>query len=224
MRTLINLSFGGTCILLFIGCTDDLLVFGSTSSSSSSGATDGGDVGGMGGAGGASSGISTSSSSSSSSSSSGSGGAPMCTAHEQCMGTINECRYPNCVNGQCIVIVTSEGTVTMNNKPGDCVVRQCDGLGKEETVLDPDDWIADDNECTLDYCAGGLPTFHEPIQLGNPCKLPSGANGVCPGTGSTGPTTDQGKCAECWQGYIECPPDKKCWYDGSVKTSKCIPK
>lgn len=207
-------TFLACTLLALVGCSSDPELFGATSSVCVTGIGGNGGTGGMGGNAGTGGGVASSSSSSASSSStasSSSGGQCMgaCVQASDCSGIVTECRHPDCVDCQCTVAVTPEGVPTSNNVAGDCLTRQCDGLGNMTFILAPDDFKDDANECTTDYCANAGSPRHDAKPVGTGCKLLNGLNGVCTGLGGS-PCSQCPPCVECMPNYLNCPVGKTC--------------
>jgi cysteine-rich repeat protein len=92
--------------------------------------------------------------------------------------------------------VAPHGTVTVTQVTGDCRTMICDGLGWLTTLDDAGDVLADNNPCTVDLCAGGMPV-NNPAPPRSICA--QGASTMCDG---------RGHCVQCLGGE-DCP-DRVC--------------
>lgn len=70
------------------------------------------------------------------------------------------------------------GSIVTAQTPGDCLRNVCDARGG--VVAEPDDTdVPDDGEeCTVDACAGGVPS-HAPAANGTPCTQGTCLQGQC---------------------------------------------
>jgi hypothetical protein len=112
----------------------------------------------------------------------------VCDASGACVGCVDasecpvppgECVVAACDAGVCGVAGVAFGTETSGQTPGDCLVSVCDGSGGVTELPDDVDEPDDMNDCTLDACDAGLPTF-TPAALGAAC----GGSLVCDGAGA----------------------------------------
>jgi Stigma-specific protein, Stig1. len=106
---------------------------------------------------------------------------PQCAVPFDCPGVDTECKTRTCVAGVCGFSFTPSGTAVAAQIAGDCKKNVCDGAGNIAPVPDDSDLPDDFNECTLNVCAGGVPS--------NPLA-PAGTDctgGVCDGNGVCGP-------------------------------------
>jgi hypothetical protein len=131
----------------------------------------GGGTGGSAGAGGAATGPG------------GGGGASSCTVVEDCSEPA-PCRQPTCIGGTCGSEPIDEGLLARDDALGDCLRRECDGAGNVVVIYDDADLPDDDNECTVDGCNSGSPSF-DLQATGTPCGANDtqicGAQGTCVG-------------------------------------------
>ncbi|MCC6555619.1 MAG: hypothetical protein IT372_21870 [Polyangiaceae bacterium] len=106
----------------------------------------------------------------------GSGGG--CSTPADCPTPAQECKVATCDSGVCGEDDAPAGTPSGTQTDGDCKLRSCDGTGPVE-VDDDTDVPVDQNDCTDDVCAAGVPS-NPPLGSGTPC----GADLVCDGSGS----------------------------------------
>jgi hypothetical protein len=85
-----------------------------------------------------------------------------CTSHEECATPPDAfCATAICNDcGQCELEVFAQGSTSMADVVGDCMVIKCDGSGN--VYMEPDDadvpFDADGDLCTVETCEGGMPT------------------------------------------------------------------
>ena len=72
------------------------------------------------------------------------------------------------------------GTNIAAQTPGDCRIRQCDGLGGTMNTIDNSDVLVDGNQCTNDLCVAGAPS-NPALVAGSPCTQSGGT--MCNGSG-----------------------------------------
>jgi hypothetical protein len=140
----------------------------------------------------------------------GAGGSPACTKDTDC-GMPSACGTPICnkMTGQCEAGAgaPAKGDVPqgLTNVYGDCKRVQCDGLGHDETIDDPQDKYdhGSANECYLPDCSGGDRSLFKYKSTGMSCS-----GGVCDGMGHcvqcaansncngspNGPACQRGRC------------------------------
>lgn len=137
-----------------------------------------GGVGGTGGAGGE-----------------GGGVTPECDDAGDCQVPANECEQATCELGVCGVEPKAQGAAVVQQTPGDCLLKQCNGSGGTEDVPDNADIQTDGEICTTDTCSNGLPV-HTPVDNGDSCGVNlSCFDGEC--TGCTTPAQCPGTNDEC---------------------------
>jgi hypothetical protein len=102
-------------------------------------------------------------------------------------GCYPECRAPRCdATGACELDFTGSGTPvsTPHQTEGDCQTRVCDGSGGVEDEVDDGDLPEDNNDCTKNVCAGGVPS-NPPEPASTACgttgQLACDGNGSCTG-------------------------------------------
>ncbi|MBK9261841.1 MAG: hypothetical protein IPM54_18815 [Polyangiaceae bacterium] len=184
----------------FVGCSDPPEVTTPPTSSSSGSSSGDGGAGGSGG-GGAGGG-----------SSSSSGMPPECTTAADCTnhGTADFCGEPECSDGKCgRKGLQAPGTPLPSQLYGDCLERQCDSSFNIAEVA-ADDVYDDAKECTTDVCTNGV-LSHEPVAQGTLCTQPTGAQGICDGTGA---------CVTCLDGVQSCTGSFVCQMNTCVNM-KC---
>lgn len=126
----------------------------------------------------------------------GDGACVGCVSASDC-GTDTACQTFGCDDGTCVTTDVAAGTPVPSQTEGDCREVQCNGFGAEQDVEDNADVPVDDNPCTEDLCAMGVPSNPaEPV--GTTC----GAGGEqCDGTGQCvgclGPADCPGQDTEC---------------------------
>lgn len=155
-------------MLVAVACGDDAgSTSGGTTSSSSASTT-------------------TGATTSSSSSTGGQGGeGPTCETPNDCALTTTACTEKACENGMCSLAPKPAGTLAVNDEiPGDCQRAVCDGQGTAVTEIDDLDLPDDQNDCTVDGCDQGTPTF-DPAMAGVMCAMNGGT--VCDGMGQCVP-------------------------------------
>lgn len=125
-----------------------------------------------------------------------------CASVAQCGGADNACQTRACLEGGiCGFIYTPENTIVTDQTPGNCHASRCDGSGNFVETIDDTDTPDDGNECTIDTCAGGVPS-RSPSTSGSECSI-----GVCDGFGN---------CVECLAAQA-CPG-----LDTDCQTRTCI--
>jgi len=109
-----------------------------------------------------------------------SAGCVQCVTASDCtdLPADGECHQRRCLEGQCVSSFTPQGTLVQAQSLGDCQVATCDGAGAIVDTPDDGDVPDDANDCTIDVCVAGAPTF-TPKNVGTAC----GAVGQCNGTG-----------------------------------------
>lgn len=104
-----------------------------------------------------------------------------CLKAANCPGVDTDCAFRTCTALTCGTGYTPAGTETSGQTFGDCQLNVCDGSGEPEDVADDSDIPDDNNQCTAESCAGGVPFFDfEPP--GTPCAQNGGA--TCDGVGN----------------------------------------
>jgi plastocyanin len=117
------------------------------------------------------------------------------------------CIAASCDDGVCGLANVPEGTPLPDDVAGDCLAPACDGAGAIVAV-DSDTDVADDaNDCTVDLCEAGLPTYDD-AAAGTACDDAGGV--VCDGAGS---------CVEC-AGAGDCLAPEEC-IDGTCAIPGC---
>ncbi len=89
--------------------------------------------------------------------------------------------------GQCITTNKPDGLPTPTQVPGDCAIKVCNG-GMEIETPDDTDVPDDNNDCTADGCAGGMPASTDKAQS-TVC-----ATGFCDGAGTCVTCTKDSEC------------------------------
>ena len=142
----------------------------------------------------------------------GAGACVACNHDAQCVGTspTNECQHPACAAHGCGPVFVASGTATATQVPGDCKKAVCDGAGGTRTVADDLDLPNDGKECTVDACAGGVPS--------NTPKTP----GTACGAGGLYQCTAAGDCG-C-QSNADCASPQTCGGGGTALVCGCTPK
>ncbi|HYC56288.1 MAG TPA: hypothetical protein VEL28_15235 [Candidatus Binatia bacterium] len=101
---------------------------------------------------------------------------PECVAASDCPGTDTDCSVRTCTGGECGFDFASPGTATSSQTPGDCQQQVCDGSGGTTIENhDTDVPIDDGNQCTLEVCSSGSPSFPNAPD-GTPCNQNGGLN------------------------------------------------
>jgi len=124
-----------------------------------------------------------------------------CLTATTCPGQDTECSQRTCLGGACGTTLVAAQTVLAAQVPGDCKSRRCDGQGNIIAVTDNTDLPIDQNPCTQDVCAAGVPS--------NPATAATVACGggqLCDG---------QGHCVGCLTA-ADCPGT-----DGDCRTRTC---
>lgn len=115
----------------------------------------------------------------------------VCDATGACVGCLDasecpvppgECVEAACDAGVCGVAGLPFGTEVVGQSTGDCLVAVCDGSGGVTQIADDVDEPDDMNDCTVDTCSAGVPTY-TPAALGTSCgaSLVCDASGTCVG-------------------------------------------
>lgn len=110
----------------------------------------------------------------------GSGGGSECTMPEQCVNLVeSQCEKRACVSNRCqLKLLGAESPAgPAQQKPGDCQIVVCDGLGGTKIVNDDDDLPNDNNGCTTDKCLNGSQVFTK-VAIGTNCGMNSLCNAV----------------------------------------------
>jgi hypothetical protein len=105
---------------------------------------------------------------------------PQCTTPADCPTPANECETATCEGGVCGVANVAAGTPLAVQIPGNCQLESCDGSGSAGSEADDADLPDDNNDCTLDSCDQGTPTFDD-ATAGEQCGMGGGT--VCDGAG-----------------------------------------
>lgn len=114
----------------------------------------------------------------------------LCRTAEQCVGVVNECQKPACIDELCAVDYSPDGVELATQVAGDCAVEVCDGEGGEKSMADDTDLPDSPSECTTAGCDGGVETLqYQPA--GTSC---SEGEGTCDGNGS---------CQVCSPGAVD---------------------
>jgi len=158
-------------------------------------------TGGAGGSGGAGS-ATTATSTSTASGTSGAGGIE-CLHAATCPGTDSDCQKRTCEGNRCGFALEPVGTPTSKQLPGDCKREVCDAAGMAAIVNDDQDTLADANPCTVDLCAGGVPTY-----------VPSPASAAC--------NVDGGKVCDGANSCVGCIGKAQCGVSEACLDTKCI--
>lgn len=116
---------------------------------------------------------------------------PECAQPSDCPAAADECKKAACVAGKCSIGNAPDGTAIAAQNAGDCFKVVCDGQGGTKSVSDPDDVIADDNECTDDACVNGAPS-HPPSAPNHACTANGGR--FCDGSGACVDCTEPSQC------------------------------
>ncbi len=116
---------------------------------------------------------------------------PECTTPADCAAPASECQDATCEGGVCGLANKAAGTPLGTQTPGDCQAAVCDGSGSPTTQADDTDLPNDNNDCTVDACDLGVPTFDD-AALDTPC----GAGGTlfCDGAGECVGCIDASDC------------------------------
>ncbi|MDI1433525.1 hypothetical protein [Polyangium sorediatum] len=156
-----------------------------------------------------------------------------CNEAAQCDGADDFCKVRTCINNQCGVSYTPEGTALPDGQTAlDCKVVECDGQGHIVTSPDTADKPVDGNTCTDDVCsAAGVPSNpNRPVNAA--CDQNGGT--VCNGAGvcKKAPAQTCGGALECLSGHCvdgvccdaACSDTcKACNIAGSVGTCTNVP-
>jgi hypothetical protein len=105
-----------------------------------------------------------------------------------------ECRMWTCQQGACINSDSAKGKLLLDDIPGDCLQRVCDGYGGVEKIADPADAPTSMNLCLSWICAGWTPVVDVASHLGQPCATSIGMAGVCDGKGACVGCIDDNDC------------------------------
>lgn len=111
-----------------------------------------------------------------------------CKAPEDC-GVSDECKTQSCNEGICTPTFTAKGTALMMQmqRMYDCTVVQCNGIGEEEPVQDPEDKPPYAMDCIQPVCNNGVLESGSAL-AGTPCTSSDPKDKVC---------DDAGGCVEC---------------------------
>ena len=209
-----RLSFVSALLIAggFVGAGCLSLTPGSPQGSGGAGGTGGqggvGGPGGAGGMGGAQGGMGGTGAGGTSGSGGGNGGGGTggmgvpCAVAEDCPGQVKACEKKVCEAGLCAVATIPADGVASSQLYGDCRVTTCDGQGGLSSADDINDVYEDGNECTVDYCDGGV-TVHTLEGLGAPCT-----QGYCNANGSC----------------VECIVTMHCIAPDVCKAGTCVPQ
>jgi hypothetical protein len=167
------------------------------------------------------------SSASSSASSASSSGAASCTTASDCPAP-PACMDATCTGGVCGTFPSEPGAISSQQTKGDCQQLFCDGDGGAMAQADDSDLPDDNNPCTSDSCAQGVPTF-TPIPGicggGSVCGDPSGPSaGMCVPAMCGDGIKDSGETDVDCGGAIcpKCTFGKVCVADGDCATGFCV--
>jgi hypothetical protein len=108
----------------------------------------------------------------------GAGTCVACNTASQCPGSDTECQQRTCTTHVCGLAALPAGTVLASQVTGDCQQRQCTSAATVTTVAFDADVPVDNNPCTGDVCASGVPS-NPPSPAGTTCNQGSGL--VCDG-------------------------------------------
>ena len=162
----------------------------------------------------------------------GAGACVACNVAADCTPTKDECTVAACnANKTCGTAFAPHGT-QLQNAPqvmGNCNTLYCDGAGGTYSSVNTADLPDDKNDCTVDTCVGGTPTYTP-----GPAGVDCGAGLKCNSTGLCKKTTAQAcaagsEClsANCYDGVCcttTCSTAcKACNVTGSVGTCANIP-
>ncbi|MBI4701409.1 MAG: hypothetical protein HY744_09655 [Deltaproteobacteria bacterium] len=89
----------------------------------------------------------------------GEGAAPPapCNGPESCPPPPTPCAHAACLDGVCGSEPEAYGAMVPNQIPGDCQTAICDGNGGEASLPEDGDFPNDGEQCTIEYCSGGVP-------------------------------------------------------------------
>lgn len=179
------------------------------------------------GGGGSDAGIGGASSSSSSSSSQASASASSSSSGCMCPMPASECQAYLCPGGVCTLTGKPFGTITVGQKPGDCLRQVCDGDGGTAQVMDNTDKPADQG-CGIGACANGPIFTPKPagticgagatcnsMGVCQPCMMTSQCMNGCTDLGETDTDCGGSMCPQCGAG-------KHCLKDIDCFSNKCL--
>jgi hypothetical protein len=119
------------------------------------------------------------------------GGGAGCMSAADCPAAGSACLKATCSAGICGTAPVPAGTLTPNQKAGDCKREQCDGTGNAVAVNDDADVPVDGNGCTGDVCTAGVPS-NPALAAGTACNDNGGQ--VCDGSGMCVMSPPAGSC------------------------------
>jgi hypothetical protein len=141
----------------------------------------------------------------------GAGSCVACLADGDCSGATDDCQHPGCSPAHaCAQMFTAAMTKLPAAKQptGDCHVLECDGAGMPMNAVDDTDVPVDNNPCTSDVCALGVPS-NPPLGAGKMC----GNGQTCDGMGHCGCMND-----------AQCTPPATCGGGGTPNACGCTKK
>lgn len=143
-------------------------------------------------------------------------GVGVCDGLGQCLECLEDGDCPK-INDLCSIVVcesdhrcrphpVTDGQPLLDQQPGDCRKRVCDGAGNEVLRPDPTDVPDDGYDCTLDSCTGEMP-IHTDLPKDTPCGigLKCNAYGRC-----TGCNVDA-DCKPTSERNLKCGPNNECY-------------
>jgi Putative metal-binding motif len=114
-----------------------------------------------------------------------------CVSPALCPGQDTECQQRTCTGWICGFGFAASGTLVSNQTSGNCQKNQCNGAGGIVSVTDNTDLPNDGNQCTVDTCNNGVPTFNN-VAAGTACN--QGGGSVCNGVGDCVPCVSASTC------------------------------
>jgi hypothetical protein len=145
------------------------------------------------------------------SSTSSNGGANACSTSSDCPPPPNACSLTTCIGGACRTTNVEEGTRVMKDRPADCRVVVCDGVGKLTQSIDPSNVPTPESACFVGFCAmSGAPSF-APTDKGVACTSSSGGT-RCDGAGN---------CVRCLDAS-DCPSGEGCTRMKTCAPATCL--
>lgn len=133
-----------------------------------------------------------------------------CAAADDCPAPASECGTAECTAGACGVSWRAPGTDAPTQVAGDCHTRHCGADGAISDDVDEVDLPVDDDGCTADVCANGIPSNPaEPLDTA--CGAP-GAGLRCDGLGA---------CVQCLASS-ECPQGNGDCDVGACSAGTCV--
>ena len=123
-----------------------------------------------------------------------------CSTPDDCPGIDDACRWRTCTGGACGQAAAADSTPLPVQVAGDCQRQVC-LAGSAIQTTDAADVPDDGNLCTIDACAGHVPT-HAPVTRETAC----GSGSVCDGAG---------QCVGCLVA-TDCPGE-----DGTCSVRSC---